>query len=68
MGTPSNLKPSTPNWKLIAGVVVGGLVALWLIVRILSALAGLIKFGIIVAVIAFVVSVVLKQINGRSKK
>lgn len=45
-------------------MVVGGIIALWLVVRILSALAGLIRFGLMIAVIALVVSFVLKQING----
>jgi uncharacterized membrane protein YfcA len=64
----SNLKPQTPNWKLIAGVVIGGVVGIWLIGRVLSALAALIRFGIIIAVIALVVSFVMKQINDRPKK
>jgi hypothetical protein len=64
----SNLKPSAPNWKLIVGAVAGGLFAIWLIGRVLSALAGLIRFGIFIAVVALVGSFVLKQINGRQKK
>jgi high-affinity Fe2+/Pb2+ permease len=64
MADQSNFKPPTPNWTAIVGTVVGGIIALWLVVRILSALAGLIRFGLMIAVIALVVSFVLKQING----
>jgi hypothetical protein len=63
----SNLKPQTPNWKLILGVVVGGLFAIWLVGRILSALAVLIKLGIIIAVIAVAASFVLKLVNKPKK-
>jgi ABC-type uncharacterized transport system permease subunit len=63
----SNLKPQMPNWKLILGVVVGGLVAIWLVGQILSALAGLIKLGIVIAVIAVVAGFVLKLVNKPKK-
>jgi ABC-type uncharacterized transport system permease subunit len=63
----SNLKPSAPNWKMIAGVIVGSLVGIWVITRVLSALAGLIKLGIIIAVIAVVASFVLKLVNKPKK-
>jgi uncharacterized protein involved in response to NO len=66
MADQSNLKP--PNWTAVAGTVLGGLVALWLVVRILSALAGLIRFGLMVAVVGLVVSFVVKQINGAKTK
>ena len=63
MANQSNLKPPT-NWTGIVAAVVGGVVAFWLVVRIFSALAGLIRFGLMLAVIAAVVAFVLKLING----
>jgi hypothetical protein len=67
MADQSNLKPPT-NWIGIVAAVVGGLVALWLVVRILSALAGLIRFALVVVVIAAAVTFVLKLINGNKTK
>jgi high-affinity Fe2+/Pb2+ permease len=66
MADQSNLKP--PNWTAIAGTILGGLIALWLVIRILSALAGLIRFGLMVAVVGLVVSFVVKQINNGKTK
>ncbi len=63
----SKLKPSTPNWALILGVAVGSLVAIWVIGRVLGVLAGLIKFGILIAIVAVVASFLLKLVNKPKK-
>jgi hypothetical protein len=66
MNDQTNLK--TPSWRLIVVAMVGGVIAVWLLIRVLSALAALIKFGIIIAVVAAIASFVMKQIDGDKKK
>jgi hypothetical protein len=66
MNDHTNLK--TSSWKLIVGAIVGGVIAVWLLVRVLSALAALVKLGIIIAVVAAIASFVMKQIDGDKKK
>lgn len=68
MADQSNPKTPTPKWKMILGAIVGGVVAVWLLIRVLSALAALVKFGIIVAVVVAIASFVMKQIDGDKKK
>ncbi len=68
MADQTNLKPPTPSWKLILGTLVGGFIAVWLLIRVLSALAALVKLGIVIAVVVAVASFVIKQINGGKQK
>ncbi len=68
MADQSNPKPPTPNWKMILGAIVAGVVAVWLLIRVLSALAALVKLGIIIALVLAIASFVMKQIDGDKKK
>lgn len=68
MANETNLKPRAASWKVILGVIVGGLVAVWLLIRVLSALAALVKLGIIVAVIVAIASFIMKQVGDGKHK
>jgi carbon starvation protein CstA len=68
MADQTNLKPSAPSWKLILGAIVGGLVAVWLLIRVLSALAALVKLGIIIAVVVAIASFIMKQAGDNKPK
>jgi predicted lipid-binding transport protein (Tim44 family) len=68
MADQTNLKPPAPSWKLILGTIAGGLVAVWLFIRVLSALAALVKLVIIIAVVVAIASFVMKQIEESKHK
>jgi carbon starvation protein CstA len=68
MADETNLKPPAPSWKVILGAIVGGLVAVWLLIRVLSALAALVKLGIIVAVVVAIASFIMKQVGDGKRK
>jgi carbon starvation protein CstA len=68
MADETNLKPPAPSWKVILGAIVGGLVAVWLLIRVLSALAALVKLGIVVAVVVAIASFIMKQVGDGKRK
>jgi hypothetical protein len=68
MADETNLKPPAPSWKVILGAIAGGLVAVWLLIRVLSALAALVKLGIIVAVVVAIASFIMKQVGDGKRK
>ena len=68
MADQTNLKPPAPSLKLILGAIVGGLVGLWLLIRVLSALAALVKLGIIIAVAVAIASFIMKQAGDNKHK
>jgi carbon starvation protein CstA len=68
MADQTNLKPSAPNWKLILSAIVGGVVAVWLLIRVLSALAALVKLGVIIAIVVAIASFIMKLIGDGKQK